>query len=205
MFANKTFTVSVNITSGTTFPYLIVNKTASIELKRVKITGAGIFSTTVTTDADGIYSIQLHGLTETPTFTVSAIKLEEGSVSTLANDVPPNYAEELAKCQRYFYRMTSIGSAYPFEMGFATSATNFRVVLPTHCSMRTPVQSVTMNGGNFYAYGGGVAAGLTSVSYTGWVPNGIVVTFATSGLTQAAIYALMCNNASSYIDISCDL
>ena len=137
--------------------------------------------------------------------TVRAVKLELGSVSTLANDAPPDYGQELAKCQRYFYRMKSIGSAYPFEMGFATSATNFRVVLPTHCSMRTPVQSVTMNGGNFYAYGNGVAAGLTSVSYTGWVPNGIVVTFTTSGLTAAAIYALMCNNASSYIDISCDI
>jgi len=36
---------------------------------------------------------------------IKAIKLEYGSVSTLANDAPPNYAEELAKCQRYFYRL----------------------------------------------------------------------------------------------------
>lgn len=34
-----------------------------------------------------------------------AAKLELGSVSTLANDGPPDYATELAKCQRYFYRM----------------------------------------------------------------------------------------------------
>lgn len=34
--------------------------------------------------------------------TVKAMKLELGSVSTLANDAPPNYATELAKCQRYF-------------------------------------------------------------------------------------------------------
>lgn len=33
---------------------------------------------------------------------IYAVKLELGSVSTLANDGPPNYAEELAKCQRYF-------------------------------------------------------------------------------------------------------
>lgn len=36
--------------------------------------------------------------------TVKAMKLELGSVSTLANDVPPNYQQELAKCQRYFWR-----------------------------------------------------------------------------------------------------
>lgn len=39
--------------------------------------------------------------------TVRAVKLELGSVSTLANDVAPNYAEELAKCQRYYYQSWS--------------------------------------------------------------------------------------------------
>lgn len=35
-------------------------------------------------------------------FTFRAVKLEAGPVSTLENDTAPNYAEELAKCQRYF-------------------------------------------------------------------------------------------------------
>ena len=34
--------------------------------------------------------------------TIRAIKLEKGTVSTLAMDVAPNYATELLKCQRYF-------------------------------------------------------------------------------------------------------
>ena len=34
--------------------------------------------------------------------TVRAVKLELGSVSTLAMDVAPNYASELQRCQRYF-------------------------------------------------------------------------------------------------------
>ncbi len=38
---------------------------------------------------------------------IKAVKLELGSVSTLANDVAPNYAEELAKCQRFYYRATA--------------------------------------------------------------------------------------------------
>jgi hypothetical protein len=37
--------------------------------------------------------------------TINAVKLEVGTVSTLANDTPPNYAEELAKCQYYFERV----------------------------------------------------------------------------------------------------
>lgn len=42
--------------------------------------------------------------------TVKAMKLELGSVSTLANDVPPNYAQELAKCQRYFQVIPRFGA-----------------------------------------------------------------------------------------------
>lgn len=36
---------------------------------------------------------------------IKAIKLEKGSISTIDNDVAPNYAEELLKCQRYYYRL----------------------------------------------------------------------------------------------------
>jgi hypothetical protein len=36
--------------------------------------------------------------------TIHAVKLELGSVSTLANDTAPNYTDELLKCQSYFER-----------------------------------------------------------------------------------------------------
>ena len=35
---------------------------------------------------------------------IRAAKLEIGEYSTLENDAPPNKAEELAKCQRFFQR-----------------------------------------------------------------------------------------------------
>ncbi len=37
---------------------------------------------------------------------IAAVKLEAGTVSTLAQDAPMDYATALAKCQRYFYRYT---------------------------------------------------------------------------------------------------
>lgn len=48
------------------------------------------------------------------TLSIRAIKLELGSVSTLANDAPPCYAEELAKCQRYFkiFKASSGGGVF---------------------------------------------------------------------------------------------
>lgn len=52
---------------------------------------------------------------------VNAVKLEYGSVSTLANDHAPDYATELLKCQRYFYRplTASIGLAHQGQWGAA--------------------------------------------------------------------------------------
>ncbi len=53
---------------------------------------------------------------------IRAVKLELGSVSTLANDTPPNYAEELRKC-KYYYREVSVTTAYSVAIGYAYSNT----------------------------------------------------------------------------------
>ena len=45
--------------------------------------------------------IRVSGAPDGTTISIKAVKLELGSISTLANDIEPNYAEELAKCQRY--------------------------------------------------------------------------------------------------------
>jgi hypothetical protein len=50
--------------------------------------------------------------------TITAIKLELGSVSTLAMDTAPNYAEELLKCQRHFVRFSTNNTARLAFHGF---------------------------------------------------------------------------------------
>lgn len=52
-----------------------------------------------------------------PTKQVKAVKLELGSVSTLANDTAPNYAEELAKCQRFFEVFQAISVNFGVKQG----------------------------------------------------------------------------------------
>lgn len=57
-------------------------------------------------DSSVIYSaIQVTINDTSATVTLKAIKLELGSVSTLAQDTEPNYATELLKCQRYYQRI----------------------------------------------------------------------------------------------------
>lgn len=60
-----------------------------------------------------------------------AVKLEYGSVSTLANDAPPNYAEELLKCQRYYIRWFNTAKQQAFTGGAAGTAVYAAVQLPT--------------------------------------------------------------------------
>lgn len=52
-------------------------------------------------------NFNLRYLNHTSSVTVVAVKLELGSVSTLANDVPPDYGTELLKCLRYQWVVTA--------------------------------------------------------------------------------------------------
>lgn len=54
--------------------------------------------------------------------TVRAVKLELGSVSTLAMDTAPNYQQELAKCMRYYQRYTFKNQYANVCMGMSQSA-----------------------------------------------------------------------------------
>lgn len=78
-------------------------------------------------------------------FTVVSAKLELGSVSTLANDAPPCFAEELAKCQRYYWEMKA-SAAYALlalGMGTASNIASFKIQHPV--TMRDSA-SVTASG-----------------------------------------------------------
>jgi hypothetical protein len=61
------------------------------------------FSFRLTIMADGMTRVDFL-VQEGDSITIRAVKLELGSVSTLAMDTAPNYQQELAKCQRYFQR-----------------------------------------------------------------------------------------------------
>ena len=82
---------------------------------------------------------------------ILAIKLEIGSVSTLAMDTAPNYQQELAKCQRYFERIG--GSANEmFGSGLYESTTQFTAAIKIQPKRIDP--SVSLNG-TAYCWDGG--------------------------------------------------
>ncbi|MCI2056214.1 MAG: hypothetical protein LKJ86_03615 [Oscillibacter sp.] len=75
--------------------------------------------------------------------TLRTMKLERGSVSTLANDPPANFAETLAKCQRYYF--VHQGWLYLYKMG---SQDNQTASLQFPVTMRTAPSVILTNGTN---------------------------------------------------------
>lgn len=135
--------------------------------------------------------------------TIRAVKLELGSYSTLANDVPPDYGEELLKCRRYFIRV----KGDPLGIGYITSGLSTAYILiPTGVTMRT-TPSVAKNGdfrvrvqGNTLTVNSMAAA---SPAHTGG-GVGIACSLASSA-SAVGTCALYENTTTGYIDLSADL
>lgn len=141
----------------------------------------------------------------TTPFALRAAKLELGSVSTLANDAPPDYGEELAKCQRYFLRLYDSNYTYlPAGYGIFSNGTVARIFFPTPVSMRK-VTSVSFGGATLQIAGAGAIYTVTALSVQETAANGVMVqATANSSLTLYQPYFIVLN-ANGYIDLSADL
>lgn len=104
------------------------------------INNADVFVyTSAATGTNGLVNIQVNS---GKSIAIKAIKLELGSISTLAMDTAPNYAEELLKCQRYFVRFKA-NRIISFTAYAQSTNVRANVFLPT--AMRT-LPTVTQAG-----------------------------------------------------------
>ena len=139
---------------------------------------------------------------------IQAIKLELGSVSTLAMDTTPNYATELLKCQRYFMRIKNASqTATSYILGMALSTTDVRVAFPVPENMRSDPSIAVSNASDFYYsrnnFSGAVAA--ANVSSAGpMLGNMKPLIVEGVSLTQSAPYIIYFG-PNAYIDFSADL
>lgn len=121
----KTVTISALLSSGT-----IISHTFDTIEDAINNAVEGNYNFGYSTVTSSSYDLVWFGLRSNSTIssvTIKAIKLELGSVSTLAMDTAPNYQQELAKCQRYFYKTmitTKSDSQTTSKLSVATN-TNF--------------------------------------------------------------------------------
>lgn len=141
------------------------------------------------------------------TKTLKAVKLELGSVSTLANDSAPNPATELMKCMRYFQRIGSLSGFARVGVGIIWTGSGAAVTfIPLLAPMRT-ISSVTQSG-LYVCAPGGNQYNVTSIGYNGRSANGISVDFHSVSHSLSAgtpVFIGTAYNGVGYIDISADL
>lgn len=135
---------------------------------------------------------------------IKAMKVEKGNVSTLANDAPPHYAEELAKCKYYFERLKATGGYAVFGNGIAINATNAYIFVPI-TPKRVSTYTVSSSGSlQLYDTAGHAITGITKDSSGAQSLLALYIT--STGLTAAANYLFRANSdANAYIDINADL
>lgn len=200
----KTVTISALLSSGT-----IVSHTFDTIEDAVNNAVEGNYNFGYSTITSSSYDLVWFGLRSNSTIssvTIKAIKLELGSVSTLAMDTAPNYASELLKCQKYFVRLRS-GFNESSITGFAVanSIARFGISLPT---MMRKSPSVTVSDLSHWGASATNAQGAlvaTAISKQGGLGNIITLEITNSNITQSTTYILYSLNADSYIDFSADL
>lgn len=133
---------------------------------------------------------------------IGSVKLEYGGISTLENDAPPNYVEELTKCKAYFERIGSANRATYgyFGTGVAYDTTHAIIIVP----MTPKIGDFSITSGGSFRLQNGGAITVTSLAFSGSrMTNTAGVLATASGLTAGSAYLLQANNDSTaYIDIT---
>lgn len=169
-----------------------------------RITAAGLTSLTfVWPSAENSIGIVLdNGATQAASIRLQAAKLEIGSVSTLANDAPPDFGEELAKCQRYLYIPTFPLYAWTGTLAMATSATAFNWVINTPVPMRQGV--IPTIGITASVYINGTAASNLSI-VNAPVGNLVQISGTSAGMTNGQLYPVNTSANAVSVILSAEL
>ena len=132
---------------------------------------------------------------------IAAVKLELGTVSTLANDAPPDFGEELRKCQRYLYVLDAPAYHFLGEVALAGDATNCTIGFHLPAEMRTTAPSVTLTSGLWVG-----GAQITAVNWTRTLGTTVIAACTvTGGLSGSTLYAVATGASATTITISAEL
>lgn len=136
---------------------------------------------------------------------IRAVKLELGSVSTLANDAPPEY-DELDHCKWYFERIKALSGNYAaMGFGYAASATVATIFVPMHAKRGSGYTVSTS--GSFRLVYGQTTYTVTAISkYLSVSNNWLILTVTSSGMTAGQPLEFGARgDSAAYIDVNNDL
>jgi len=139
------------------------------------------------------------------TIDVWGVQLEAGSVATPFQTATGTLQQELAACQRYYWRSGGNIVYQRYGNGSARSTNQVDIVVNFPSTMRTTPTSLDYS--NIAVYDGSTITATTAISLDQTSPmfGGLLVTVA-SGLTQFRPYSLLSNNTiSAYLGFNAEL
>jgi hypothetical protein len=164
----------------------------------------------VTVTLDGTANVVVEFEASGGTKTLEKVQLEKGTSATNWRLQSNGFEAELAKCQRYYWRIDSVSSAYALfsNFGSAFNATTVYLGVDNPSFMRTKPSaieygnlSLTDGAGGFYSITSATIDSASSTLKTG----GITVAVA-SGLTTYRPYRIQANNSTSaYLAFTAEL
>lgn len=204
----KTFTVSFNangtVYSGVfTLPTTVPSSQVDVcNLYPMGSTGNYVRINFYWNPSSGIvgYRLVVYG-----SVTLYSVKLELGSVSTLANDAPPDYAEELLKCLRYFQRIKASQTYCPIGTGLGASSSTCYVFVPLPVPLRAYPTILAVNTvAQFHIYGENADKAISAMSVRGISSNGVTLSVTATGVTTYGTYMLVTTDSNAYFDLSAE-
>ena len=196
LYAGKTVTMSTMTRSTQPFEFgLCINNVytrvgTSVNHEEFEIVSATITLPNVLTNLRVVVGSAI-GIVQELQLDFASVKLEVGSISTLANDTPMEYGTELARCQRYQYNPLLIRQSFAhIGMGVARSTTECLVLLPLPSVLRV-FPAVAHQENLRLALNGGPSGILVSSIGSAGASGGTLFCVCTaSGLAVGATYAL---------------
>lgn len=151
----------------------------------------------------GIEIVFTVGAQTSGTWVIGNVQLEKGSTATSFDYRP--YGTELALCQRYYAKFSSLSGVYVgFGSGVSTATTSAAIVVKYPVRMRS---APTISQSNTGLYDGATIPAVTSIGGSYYGDESVFANLnVASGLTLGR-GCIWCgaNNASAYIDFSSEL
>ena len=147
---------------------------------------------------------------QTNTFEIWGLQAEYGSKATPFQTASGgSIQEELAMCQRYYYRASSTGGYKVLGNGFAGSVNDLRIFTQLPVTMRTIPTLLETSAMNTFYYENPASTGTTptSISLTSvTVENvGVVNLNKAASFVSGAVYTVMSNNVAAFLGFGAEL
>lgn len=195
-----TYTVSFWYKTSAAFNSFIYDNGSWVHLGKLTTLNSWQKATFTFTATSATYLSVIHAMSIGTTY-ITGVKLEYGSIATPF--IPRLYVEELAMCQRYFFRLQS---AYPFTMTQRASANTYSLMsipLPVPLRGQPTIKfsnvSLLKNGTD------GTSVSVTGVTCAGYSQMGVTLRMVIGSNYEAGTPYFLALPNSGYIDFDAEI